>query len=122
MTKNQIFKKVPPLEEIKHITDLIGIINIDKNNEFTRNTIINNFDLICKHMDKIKEYYLECKSKIYFKNMSDKKILTVLRQCLRLYGYRIDYRDRYNSCLKKKEKVYTICNNNPFVSNNINFN
>ena len=121
MTKNQIFKTVPPLEEIKHITDLIGIINIDKNNEFTRNTIINNFDLICKHMDKIKEYYLECKSKIYFKNMSDKKILTVLRQCLRLYDYRIDYRDRYNSCLKKKEKVYTICNNKPFVSNNINF-
>ena len=53
MSKNQIFKKEPPIDVIKIILHEIGIKNIDNPNEFTCKNIVQNMEKICEHMDML---------------------------------------------------------------------
>ena len=68
------------------------------------------------------EYYLPCKSKIYFSDIVAKKIITILRQCLKLYNYNINYKEQYIKERKKKIQVYKIVNNNTKVNKILTFN
>ena len=65
---------------------------------------------VLEEMEKLKpvfeEYYIKCKFDIYFTFLDEKKIVTILRQCLRLLDYRLDSKKEYIS--GKRYIVYTI--------------
>ena len=97
MTINQLFKKIPPKEILITLLNLYGIDNFEDSKFFTKKNLckydlINNLNNISTNFE---EYYLPCKFKIYFKNLTLKKSITILRQLLKLYDYYIKSHEKY---------------------------
>lgn len=109
MTFNQLFKKKPTLELVFKILNLLKYNTIDdfKTRKFSRNDMSQKF---LDEMEKLKpifeEYYIKCKYDIYFTFLDEKKIVTILRQCLKMLDYRLDSKKEYIS--GKRYIVYTI--------------
>lgn len=101
MAINQLFKIKPSKELINEILYYISIDlnNIESKNYFTMNE--KNILLINENMEEIKsrlrDYYIPCKKKIYLDNMNIKKFITIIRQLLKLYNYKIHSIDKYNN-------------------------
>ena len=97
MTINQLFKKKPSKEFIEEILLLYGINNFEDNKQFTRKDLenINLCENLNNIANKFKDYYLPCKFKIYFHDMSVKKSITLLRQLLKLYDYNVKSNEKY---------------------------
>ena len=98
MTFNQIFISKPSLEDIEKLFILIGIKSVKDNRcVYDKNINLNIVPITQYLTENLKKHYLPCKSKIYFKNINYKKVITILRQCLKLYNYSISYKEKYLS-------------------------
>ena len=96
MAINQIFISKPPLDNINKVIKGIGLLTLNDERYFNLNFILANIDdIIILIKSNLMEYYLPCKSKIYFSNIGAKKTITILRQCLKLYNYSVDYKEKY---------------------------
>ena len=97
MTINQLFKNIPPKELIEEIIILCGLTSLDDTKYFSKNDllVLNTIEKVSEQIDKLKEYYLPCKAKNYLTNLTHKKIITILRQCVKLYGYKIISKEKY---------------------------
>jgi hypothetical protein len=96
MTVNQLFRKVPDKEFIEALLLEIGLESITDTRTFSRMEIEASKlpEIIEKSLDKFREFYLPCKFDIYFTELTSKKIVTILRQCLKPLNVTI------NSCEK----------------------
>ena len=85
MTVNQLFRKVPDKEFIESLLLEIGLESISDTRTFSRLEIEASRlpEIINKNIDKFQEFYLPCKFSIYFTDITSKKIVTILRQCLK---------------------------------------
>lgn len=111
MTFNQLFKKKPTLELVFKILTLLKISTPDdfKIRSFSKNDITQNIlDEIEKLKPLFEEYYIKCKYDIYFTFIDDKKVVTILRQCLRALDYKLESRKEYIS--GKRLIVYSVVN------------
>ena len=90
MLKNQLFKIIPNSQIIQSILDAFGLDNLKDTRLFTKNHMndMNTVDKIIKLQDKLKEFYFPCKSKIYLKNIDEKKCITILRQFVKIHNYK----------------------------------
>ena len=90
MPKNQLFKIIPDLQIIKVILKVFGLDNLEDTRLFTKDHMkdINTVDKMNELLDKLKEYYLPCKSKKYLTNLDEKKCITILRQFIKIHNYR----------------------------------
>jgi len=70
------------------INDLVNNKAVDKFNNSVRNRLIT--------------YYLPCKAKIYLQQVTEQKLVTILRQIIRLFDYKL------STVKKSKNKVKTI--------------
>ena len=97
MTINQLFRKVPNKELIIEMLNIIGLNDLDDRKKFTKKDLDNTeiIDKFNKLKDRFEEYYLPCKLKIYFKDINCKRIITIIRQCLKLYNYSIKSQEKY---------------------------
>ena len=108
---NQLFREKPPLELIDEILTLFGITNFNENYKFTREDIKKK-DIIPKLLNmNLEKYYINCKFKKYFINLDEKKIITILRQLVRIYDYKINSIEKFSN--NKKYLVYHLIKNNP---------
>ena len=110
--KNQLFKRNP---DRYIISDLMNIFNISSlDNEkfyFTIKDLINNkvIEKIDDMKEKLEVYYLPCKAKVYLKDITAKKCVTILRQFLKHMDYNLDPKEKYID--GKKNYLYHIkCN------------
>jgi len=117
MAINQLFKTKPLFEDINNIFLLISIdLNgLNKKNSFILkdlkdHEIEKNYVLINEILDK---YYLPCKKRIYLDNLNYKKIITILRQLVKLYNLKIQSINKYNN--GNKHILYII---KPIINNN----
>jgi hypothetical protein len=97
MPKNQLFKKIPDNELLLEILETFGVSNLEDNKPFSRNDIINN-DTIKKIetiKNKLEECYLPCKSRLYLNSLTEKNIITILRQVVKTRGYTLSSREKY---------------------------
>ena len=96
MTVNQLFRKVPDKEFIESLLLEIGLESISDTRTFSRLEIEASRlpEIIQKNIEKFEEFYLPCKFGIYFTDITSKKIVTILRQCLKPLNVTI------NSCEK----------------------
>ena len=101
MAINQLFKIKPSKGLLKEILLYINIDldNIEKKDCFSIKDIIDSkidtkFILI---KEKLDNYYLPCKKKIYLDNLTIKKFITILRQLLKLYNFKLQTFDKYNN-------------------------
>jgi hypothetical protein len=108
--KDQLFTVGPPLELVENILKLITMKDIDDvlYYEFSKKNIIdkNIIDKIQFYIPELKKYYLKCKHKKYLENLTDKKIITIFRQLLRVYDFNLRSIEKYNN--GKKYLLYII--------------
>ena len=111
MTMNQLFKKRPTMELVLQILKLLKINTIEeiKYKSFSKNDIT---PAVLNEMENIKqlfqEYYIKCKYDVYFTFIDQKKVVTILRQCLKAVDYKLSSRKEYIS--GKRLIVYSVVN------------
>ena len=97
MTKNQLFKMIPPRSLCIKILNTFGLIDFNDNHNFSRYDLeqINCTEKLLLLKDTLQEYYLPCKARTYLNDLNSKNAITILRQIVKLYGYTINSREKY---------------------------
>lgn len=119
MSKNQLFRKVPSKDFVIRVLKIYGIDGFDLTKNFTlldlkKNDVVLKINNIKNEFEK---YYLVCKHK-YINNLTEKKALTILRQLLRLYGFKLYSKEK---CVKgNKFSIFRIIENEEDVKINEN--
>ena len=110
--KEQLFRKVPSKDLVESILKLFipnGFQDIYY--QFSRKMIIEKgvVEKLEEMRDQLKEHYMNCKHKLYLEGINPKKAVTILRQMLRLYQYRVVSMEKYYNgkkyLLYKVEKI-----------------
>ena len=108
---NQLFSKEPPsFDLVKEI--IFTLFNKELNNsiyyEFTVKSLVNKKSVskIEEYITELKKYYLKCKHNKYLENLNEKKLITLLRQILKLYDFSVNSIEKYNN--GEKFLLYTI--------------
>ena len=125
--KNQLFREDISLEfVIDFIHKLFQIeLNTTINYSFSKKTLTtkNIKNIINENMEILKKIYIKCKHKIYLENLNEKKIITLIRQLLRIHKYDLKAKEKYEN--GKKYLLYTISkkfeNNMKKINSTINF-
>lgn len=108
--KNQLFRENIEIEFLEKL--IKDCFNIELNNStyysFSKKTIVsrNVLEVINNNMENLKKYYIKCKHKIYLENLNEKKIITLLRQLLRMHDFELKAKEKYEN--GKKYLLYTI--------------
>ena len=111
MTLNQLFKKRPTMELVLQILKLLKINNLEeiKYKSFSKNDITPAVLGEIENMRHIfEDYYIKCKYDIYFTFIDQKKVVTILRQCLKAIDYKLNSKGIYirkNSLLSSKYDI-----------------
>ena len=117
-SKNQLFKINPDLNIIKLLLEIFGLDDLDDSRFFTKKNMID-LNVVQKINDNYKlfnNYYLPCKSKIYLKNLNEKKCITILRQFLKSFHYKCIAIEKSSD--GKKYMTYRLIYNNSQLSSN----
>ena len=108
--KDQLFRKEVKFEYVKDlIKRLFNIILTDNiNYNFSKTTLKNKniIEKIINELDDLKKIYIKCKHKLYLENINEKKIITILRQLLRVHNYEVRSKEKYEN--GKKFLMYSI--------------
>lgn len=102
MTKNQLFKIIPPRSLCLKILEAFGLSGFDDNHNFSRIDLaqIKCIDKLLVLKESLIEYYLPCKARTYLNDLNTKNAITILRQIVKLYGYTISSREKYTKGYK----------------------
>lgn len=109
--KNQLFSNnYPPIELVQQILNLLlynnNITNVSETDniyiEFSKKTLAqkNVVNTIEPYIEELKKYYLKCKHKKYLENLTEKKIITLLRQILKPHNYMLLSSEKYDNGIK----------------------
>ena len=94
---NQLFKAQPPIELVEEVLKYLGIINFNENYKFSREDIQKK-ELVTKILDlPLDDYYINCKYQKYFTYLNEKKCVTIIRQLVRIYGYKVISTEKFSN-------------------------
>lgn len=121
MNKNQLFKKMPPIDLFERLVKIYGLTDINDCRKFTKDHLTKNKTLekIEGFRDELEEYYLPCKTNKYLLDLDEKKLITILRQIAKVFDYHIISNEKYLN--SKKVLQYSLEKNNP-IFDDINYN
>jgi hypothetical protein len=90
MPTNQLFRMIPDLLIVKDILEAFGLDNLEDTRLFTKEHMndINTVQKLTELHDRLKEYYLPCKSKKYIVDLNEKKCITIMRQFVKIHDYK----------------------------------
>tara|TARA_B100000674_G_C37470296_1_gene746706 strand:- start:231 stop:650 length:420 start_codon:yes stop_codon:yes gene_type:complete len=96
--KNQLFRKKVPLELVLKILNAFGLKDFEDRTNFSRKILdkIKTVDKIKELKPELEKYYLPCKSRTYLSGLNNKNVITILRQCCKLYNYIVISREKYS--------------------------
>ena len=97
MNKNQLFKKMPPIDLFERLVKIYGLTDINDCRKFTKDHLTKNKTLekIEGFRDELEEYYLPCKTNKYLMDLDEKKLITILRQIAKVFDYHIISNEKY---------------------------
>jgi|TARA_B100000963_G_scaffold359945_1_gene388870 hypothetical protein len=97
MKKDQLFKKNPSNELFNKVLNAFGLSGVDDNRCFSRKDLeyIKTVDTINALKTELEECYLPCKSRTYLNSLTEKNVITILRQILKTRNYTISSREKY---------------------------
>ncbi len=89
MPKNQLFKINPDIHIVNDLLSAFGLEDLEDTRYFTREYLKENetVDKVIEIKERLSEYYLPCKKKS-LDNLNEKRIITVLRQFIKGFGYK----------------------------------
>ena len=97
MGKDQLFKVYPSTELIRQLLYAFGVNGLDDDTPFSRadlqrrNTVSN----LIKLKPYLEKCYIPCKARTYLNNLTEKNVITILRQVLRHLGYTVFSKEKY---------------------------
>jgi hypothetical protein len=105
MSKNNLFHEAPSKDIVEECIKHLGFTGINDSRVFTsRDLNVDGFD-VCILL--LEPFYYPCKSKKYlYGQMTPHRILTVIRQILRVHGYGVANQEK--AINGKKEMLYQI--------------
>ena len=97
MTINQLFLTKPSLELIMTMMGHLDIWTLQSVVAFSQKTIIQNNVLIKIKpiLDELGKHYLPCKKRVYIDDITPKKLITIVKQCLRIYECKLISQEKY---------------------------
>ena len=97
MNKNQLFKKLPPIDLFERLVKIYGLTDINDCRKFTKDHLTKNKTLekIEGFRDELEEYYLPCKTTKYLLDLDEKKLITILRQIAKVFDYHVTSNEKY---------------------------
>ena len=108
--KNQLFRKEIKLEYLNYLIKKLFNVELSENinYNFSKITIKNKniLEKIIEEKDELKDLYIKCKHKLYLENISEKKLITIIRQLLRIHDYEVKSKEKYDG--GKKYLMYNI--------------
>jgi len=105
MKINQLFKNYIPYELLIKLVNCFGYTDIDNDYSFSKNELdnLNSVSKVNEIKDELMKFYLPCKVKVYFNDLDSNKIITILRQVLRLHNLSLFSKQKY---IKQKKITY----------------
>jgi hypothetical protein len=102
MPKNQLFRQIPPKEVCLMVLETFGIMDFDDGTTFSRTELkaVNCVERMEELKPLLLTYYLPCKARTYLHDLTEKNVITILRQMLRLHGYTISSKEKYRKGTK----------------------
>jgi len=121
MNKNQLFKKLPPIDLFERLVKIYGLTDINDCRKFTKDYLIKNRTLekIEGLREELEEYYLPCKTTKYLSDLDEKKLITILRQIAKVFDYHVISNEKYIN--SKKVLQYSL-EKNGVMFDDINYN
>lgn len=112
MVVNQLFNDRPSFEVTLKLVRLFGLKDMKDQTEFStlfmnHNNTLTNFKVIEK---EIAECYIPCKRKVYLSNITNKSLISILRQFLKTQDYDLSSNEKIIN--GKKYLVYKIVTKN----------
>ncbi len=101
MGKFQLFKDLPSYEFVEDFIKLFGPTGFDEHYYFTLKDLEDNniIEEVNSMIPKLKEYYMRCKWH-YITDLTIKKTITILRQLIRPYDYKLISTEKYKNGTK----------------------
>lgn len=105
MVHNQLFRKMPDKDLLDDLFEAFNIKDLNDTKSFSRlelsnNDIINKLNIL---KPKLSKYYIPCKARAYLNDLNYKNIITILRQCIKTFGYKLYTKER---CIKNEKYLY----------------
>ena len=99
MTINQLFKNKPPIDLINKILNSFNIDGVDCERIFSVKTMELNNAIIKSRplLKELEEYYLPCKQKVDVYKLTNKKLITIIKQLLRIHQYMLVSIEKYSN-------------------------
>ena len=121
MNKNQLFKKMPPIDLFERLVKIYGLTDINDCRKFTKDHLIKNKTLekIEGLREELEEYYLPCKTTKYLLDLDEKKLITILRQIAKVFDYYVISNEKYIN--SRKVLQYSLEKTNP-IFDDVNYN
>ena len=97
MPMNQLFKIKPSKKICIKLLNAFGILDFNDTHIFTKSDLIflNSVDKIEILRKRLLKYYIPCKARTYLYNLTIKNIITILRQIVKIYDYKIKAKEKY---------------------------
>ena len=97
MSKNQLFRQIPPEHVCEKVLNAFGLKNFKDPTYFSRKDLqaLHCVDMMKELKEELAQFYLPCKARTYLNDMNTKNIITILRQICRLYDYSVQSREKY---------------------------
>jgi hypothetical protein len=120
MKRNQLFKKIPDLNFVLEFIQIFGLKSLSDIRQFSKKNLeqFGTLDKMNEFIPKLSEFYINCKKDKYLSNLDIKKSITILRQILREYNYKVNSTEKFVD--GKKILLYNIDSvNNEYKNNNL---
>ena len=97
MVKDQLFKAYPTNELFNKVISAFGFDDIANTTPFSRNELkylktVEKINLLKPYLEKC---YIPCKARTYLNNLTEKNVITILRQILKTKGYIVTSKEKY---------------------------
>lgn len=86
--KHPLFRVIPPKEIVLEVAEKLGI-HIGQT--FTRADL--NTTMLTDILAALEPYYFVCKATELFADVDEKRLITILRQCLKVHNYQLKGRE-----------------------------
>ena len=121
MNKNQLFKKLPPIDLFERLVKIYGLTDVNDCRKFTKDNLIKNKTLekIEGLREELEDYYLPCKITKYLLDLDEKKLITILRQIAKVFDYHVTSNEKY---LNSKKVLQYSLEKNGAMFDDVNYN
>ena len=121
MKRNQLFKLEPSIDFVKEFVKIFGLKDINDTRKFSRDSLvnINTLDKFDVFKEDLKKYYIPCKYEKYVTDLNEKKLVTILRQIVKLHDYKVTSQEKYID--GKKTLLYSL-ESDTQIDDHINYN